>query len=205
MKLLLFLLCIPLFAETLTIDSGSPTDQYFTGGLSDFTISYPGVTGDLSVRYGAFQYHIPRPPGVYLVTLNFRETGTVSAKNQRVFSVKLGGQLVLDRLDLFSAAGLAKIERNFVAASNDGFIDIDFSYTTKSAVVSSITMQTLFETAGLPVLTDWLSCHGVGPAWSCEGLQLYRFKMPDGTVDGPYVATKMPDLVVDPAIWVAQR
>lgn len=218
MKILfLFLLCVSLFAETLTIDSGSPADQFFTGGLSDFTISYPGATGDLSVRYGAFSYHIPRPPGVYLVTLNFRETGTVSAKNQRVFSVKVGGQLVLDRLDLFFVAGLAKIERNFVAASNDGFIDIDFSYVTKSAIISSITVQTLFAggSIGAPVVTDWWTCQSgirpfvagasTPPGWSCDGLQSYTFTLQDGTVDGPYVAVKMqPGFVLDPVIWVKQ-
>ncbi len=252
MKLLLTLLAAPLLAATLTIDSGSPSDQFFVGGKDDFTISYPGVSGDLSVRYGAFSYHIPRDPGVYLVTLNFRETGTVSAKAQRIFSVKLNGQLVLDRFDLFaSAPGLMPIERGYVTTSNNGFIDIDFSYSLKSALVSSITIQQLFfaadapQTRTLPEVTAWSSCKSglvlAGPAgpgvpsptaawpglrltaqdefgspvikntagemigWSCDGLQAYTFKLPNGSTDGPYVAVRMPDdFVMDSAIWKKQ-
>lgn len=229
MKLFLLLfLSIPLFSQLL-IDSGSATDQYFIGGANDFTISYPGASGDLSIRYGAFRYHIPQAPGVYLVTLNFRETGTVSAKGQRVFSVKLNGQLVLDRFDLFAERGLALTERNYVTASNDGFIDIDFSYTAKSAIISSIQVQ-LFQSAGssLPTVTAWSSCHGSGvlagpegpgtppgalwpglaavpPGWNCDGLKAYTFKLADGSSDGIYVAVKMPaDFSLDPVIWVKQ-
>lgn len=41
--------------------------------------------------------------------------------------------------------------------------------------------------------------------WSCDGLQAYTFRMPDGSSTGPYVAVKMPDdFVPDPALWVKQ-
>lgn len=135
MKLLYFLLSLPLYATTLTIDSGSATDQFFTGGAA-FTTST--CQGDATVRYGAFGYHIPVEPGAYLVTVNLCETGTVSAKGQRIFSVKLNGQTVIDRLDLFAASGLAPTYRSYTAAPAGGFIDLDFSYSLKSAMVSSI-------------------------------------------------------------------
>ncbi len=228
MKLFLFLLTFPLLAATLTIDAGSDTDQYFTGGAAFTTSSCPG---DATVRYGAFGYHIPLAPGVYLVTLNLCETGTVAAKGQRIFSVKLNGQLVVDRLDLFAAGGVAPIERNLVAASNNGFLDLDFSYSTKSAIVSSIVVQPLFQAStvsSVPVVTEWQSCHGSGvlagpvgpgvllgatwpgltanpPGWNCDGLQFYKFRLADGTEDGPYVAVKMPsDFVPSPDIWSKQ-
>jgi hypothetical protein len=139
MKLLLFLLTLPLAAATVAIDSGAAADQYFTGGAAFTTSTCPG---DSTVRYGAFSYHIPVEPGAYLVTLNLCETGTVSAKGQRVFSVKLNGQTVLDRLDLFAVAGLAPKSFPFTAGSS-GFIDIDFSYSVKSAMVSSIQIDVI--------------------------------------------------------------
>lgn len=140
MKLLLLLLLqFPLLAASLVIDCGSPTDQYFTGGLSDFTISYPGATGDLTLRYGTFSYRIPAPPGPSIVTLVFRETGTVTAANQRRFYVAFNEQpAVLVNYDLYAVAGLSTIRREFQVFSIDGFIHIFFTYSRKSAIVSSI-------------------------------------------------------------------
>lgn len=137
--LLLLLLQFPLLAASLVIDCGSPSDQYFTGGLSDFTISYPGATGDLTLRYGTFSYRIPAPPGPSVVTLVFRETGTVTAANQRRFYVAFNEQpAVLVNYDLYAAAGLSTIRREFQVFSIDGFIHIFFTYSKKSAIVSSI-------------------------------------------------------------------
>ncbi len=168
----LLLLSVSLFADTVQIDCGSATaDQFFSGGAT-FDSVIPGATGDITVRYGnAFRYHIPQPTGVYLVTLNFRETGTVTTINQRFFSVKVNSQLVLDRFDLFAVAGLEPRERNYVTASNDGFIDIEF-YTApgaaKGAIVSSIAVQQLFTTQAppppppasstFPVVAEWAKC-----------------------------------------------
>ena len=42
-------------------------------------------------------------------------------------------------------------------------------------------------------------------AYSCDGLEYYRFKLADGTTTGPYVAVRMPDdFAPDPALWVKQ-
>lgn len=144
-QLLMFLLAAPLVAASIFIDAGSSSDHFFTGGKDDFTITASGATGDLSLRYGAFGYHIPAQPGAYLVTLHLRETGTVSAKNQRIFSVKLNGQTVIDRLDLFAANGLAPTYRSFVTAVSGGFIDLDFTYALKSAIVSAIQIDVIGE------------------------------------------------------------
>lgn len=142
-KALLFLLACPLLAATLSIDAGSATDQFFIGGAAFTTSTCPE---DNSVRFGAFSYHIPMPAGAYMVTLKLCETGTVSAKGQRIFSVKQAG---LDRFDLFAAAGLAPKEVSYITASN-GFIDIDFTYTTKSAIVSSIDIDVIAVRGGTP-------------------------------------------------------
>ncbi len=42
-------------------------------------------------------------------------------------------------------------------------------------------------------------------AYSCDGLQAYSFRLPDGTVTPPYVAVAMPtDFALDPAFWRLQ-
>jgi len=128
------LITAPVFCQSITIDCGSPSDQYFSGGLP-YTIA--GASGDATLRYGTFGYHIPATAGDYTVTLYMRETGTVTAIGQRIFNVKINDQPVLDRYDLFAREGLAERRRDFDAVSN-GFIDIDFSYIRKSAIVSRI-------------------------------------------------------------------
>lgn len=152
MKLLsvLALLAAPLFSATVFIDCGSAEDQFAVGGFTDFTIGYPGATGDLSLRYGKFAYHVPVEPGAYLVTLKMRETGTVNGPGQRVFTVKLNGETKLDKFDLFAAHGLAATERVYVAASN-GFIDIDYSHSTqRGAVVSAIQIDVISTLGSVP-------------------------------------------------------
>lgn len=123
----------------LTIDCGSASDQYFVGG-TPYTISTPGALGDLTLRYGAFRYSIPRPPGLYFVSLVLRETGTVAGPKQRSFSMTINGQVTsITNYDLYSIAGLLPVQLDFQALSN-GFITLDFSYTLRSAVASSISI-----------------------------------------------------------------
>ncbi len=121
--------------DIIFIDCGSPFDQFFTGG-APYTIA--NTTGDPTLRYGAFSYKIPVPDGAYTVSLLFRETGTVSAKGQRIFSVAINSTPVLSNYDLFSLAGLLERRRDFTATSDEGFLYIDFTYTRKSAIVSQI-------------------------------------------------------------------
>lgn len=121
----------------MVINCGSPEDRFFSGG---FPYAAPG--GPL--RYGAFSYHIPMPSGVYLLTLTFRETGTIAAANQRRFSVAVNRLPVLTNYDLFAEAGLSPKHYNYVVTSNDGFIDLALTYSLRSAVLANIEIQTLF-------------------------------------------------------------
>lgn len=129
----------PLFCLGQTIDCGSATDQYFTGGIA-YAVQTPGATGDLTLRYGAFSYNIPTSPGNYTVSLFMRETGT---PGKRQFSVSINGTPRLQGFDLFGVAGLAEFRRDFTAASSSGFINIVFTYTLKSAVVSRIVVTAI--------------------------------------------------------------
>lgn len=138
-----------LLGQTISIDCGSSSDQFFScspPACDKFTISTPGATGDLTLRYGAVKYNIPAAPGAYDVILYLRETGTVTGPGQRSFNVSINGQPVLLSYDLFANAGLAPIQKSFQATSS-GFIAIDFSYNVipgqvvRGAVVSRIDVR----------------------------------------------------------------
>lgn len=131
------LLGAPGFSQTISIDCGAPGDTLAIGGAS-YTILTPGATGDLTLRYGAFRYPIPAAAGTYNVKLFLRESGTISTIGQRAFSVTINGTPVLFDFDLYEAAGLVPIEKNYTATSENGYIRINFSYSRKSAIVSRI-------------------------------------------------------------------
>ena len=82
---------------------------------------------------------------VYTVSQVFRETGTVTAVGQRIFSVKINNQSVqeLTDFDLFAVAGLNPKQIDTPAVSN-GYIDLSYSYkrgTLKTAIVSWIEIK----------------------------------------------------------------
>lgn len=139
MKLLLtlLLLCLSSFAATVTIDSGSSTDLYFSGGS---TWQVPGGSSlpDYTLRFGpVFSYRIPAS-GDSSVTLRFLEPNQ-STPGARVFSVAINGQVVIGNLDLVSIAGfLTPYAQTFQATARNGFLDIVFTASVRSAVVSSI-------------------------------------------------------------------
>lgn len=137
-----------LFAQPITIDSGSSTDQFFTcatpGSCDKYSITLIPVSGDLTLRYGSFTYKIPEAPGLYKLSLFMRETGTVTAANQRKFTVKVNGQspASLTNLDLFAISNTAELQRDLIVVS-DGKIVLDFITVLRSAVVSRIVLTPL--------------------------------------------------------------
>lgn len=137
-------LCSLLSAQV--IDAGSATDSGFTGGavwLIPQALLPPGTT-DATLRFGAdFTYRIPCSKRVYVVTFQFIEP-TVQAIGQRVFSVSVNNQTVLDRLDLVAEAGyLRPVARSVLAMCSEGQLRIRFLAQVRSAVVSSIEVAPL--------------------------------------------------------------
>ena len=139
--LLSFLLSLPLFGASIIIDSGSPTDQYFSGGLP-YTVQ---PAADTTLRFSSsattpFSYNIPVPQdGPYIVTLNFLEPSAVPPA--RAFSVTINDQLVYSRLTM--AGYLVPFSRSAIIFSSGGFINIRFDTLIRSAVVSSIQIDPL--------------------------------------------------------------
>lgn len=150
----LFLLLSTLSAETTRIDCGSPTDSNFSPAPG-FTFAVPVAAGDQTGRYDAlktgFAYSIPVVDGMpYIVTLRFLEP-SVQAVGQRVFSVAINNQIVVDKIDLFMEAGFQKpLSSSFVAVGSSGALVIRFSTQIRSAVISAIEITPLFEYAPIP-------------------------------------------------------
>lgn len=142
MRFLALLLALPLWGQ-ITIDAGSPSDQYFTGGSLWAIPATPQGTADATLRYGvSFRYKIPAS-GVQVLTLRFREPN-MTQPGQRIFSVSANHQPIITRLDLVAEAGYqAPLERSYVVVAAGGFVDLRFETQVRSAVVSSITLAPL--------------------------------------------------------------
>jgi hypothetical protein len=116
----------------------------FTDGVTAVTLDpIAGTEDDLlyqTVRwgYGAWGFKADAPNGPYRVNLGFTETH-FTASNMRVFDVKIEGQTVIARLDLFAAAGHDTAHRqSFDVTVNDGQLDIEFVSVQNAALVAAI-------------------------------------------------------------------
>jgi beta-galactosidase len=92
------------------------------------------------MRYGtSFSYAIPAANGTYTVNFKFTEP-TATGVGQRKFDVSLEGTLVLDDLDIYSAAGgsLKALDRSFNTTVSDGKLNIAFTGVVGNALVSTI-------------------------------------------------------------------
>ncbi len=155
-----FLIC-GLSAQTTIIDSGSATDSNFTGGTA-FTMPNPpaGVT-DATMRFTAsgastFSYDVPcHLDWPYSVKLYFLEPNQ-TAVGQRIFTVRINNQVVLDHLDLIAEGGLGKmLSRSVVVmGADDGQLHIRFETNKRSAVVSSIEFTPLFQLVNTSILNS---------------------------------------------------
>ena len=137
----------------LAINAGGPAvatsagnylaDQYFSGGLTYQTsAAIAGTTDDVlyqTERFGNFSYAVPVANGAYSVTLQFAEI-FFNAAGQRVFDVTAEGALVLDNLDIWSAAGGQYVAKDFVipVSVTDGVLNLQFTPSVDNAKISAI-------------------------------------------------------------------
>jgi len=94
------------------------------------------------VRDKVFGYHLAVPNGRYNVTLKFCE-GEMDKPGARVFDVSIEGKKVLERLDIFEAAGrYSKIDFNFLNMQvRDGRLDIDFADRIGYPCIAGLVVQ----------------------------------------------------------------
>ncbi len=131
-------------AEILIINAGAPDDG-FIGGTA-YTI--PQLSPN-TLRYGfVFTRLVPCLSSYpYILTFKFIEP-SYQTNGQRIFSVRINNQIVIDHIDLVVEAGfLMPFARSVVAVcSSDLPFKIRFQsdLLTRNAVVSSIEMTPLF-------------------------------------------------------------
>lgn len=167
-----------------------------------------------TVRYGMGLYRIAMPNGRCRVTLKFCEPH-YGEREKRVFGVKLQGETVIDRLDLYAQFGKNKaVDYNYdnIQVAN-GQLDIEFVRLVENALIAAIVVESGsfvkkincggpaykdFE-ADLPGLPrfqptgdfylDW-ALHEFGPAAAKEAAQVFEridgnLPRPSDWVEGP--------------------
>lgn len=177
MKLLLsLLLAIRAIAATITIDCGSATDQYFTGGLP-YTVQ---PADDTTLRFSSsatapFWYRIPIDNGVYAVTFSFLEPS--AAPPARAFSITINDQLTYPRIMM--QGFLQKFSRTAVVAVGEGMLTIRFDTIIRSAVVSSIEVKPLLPPASIVLPVDGLPFRVLSeiPAMQADGTWMLKGAM----------------------------
>ena len=94
------------------------------------------------VRDKVFGYHLAVPNGRYSVTLKFCE-GEMDRPGTRVFDVSIEGKKVLERLDIFEAAGrYSKLDFTFLNMEvKNGRLDIDFADRIGYPCIAGLVVQ----------------------------------------------------------------
>ena len=147
--MILFLLIFTslLQAQPVKVDAGSDTDVNYYGGDK---LVIP-VIGDNTVRWSAtgFYYEFGCWDVPYVVKLTFIEP-TVKAIGQRVFTVRINDQIVLDRLDLFASAGFGQFKSwTFIPHCSNDLLTIRFLTQVRNSILSSLEITPLFQIFGI--------------------------------------------------------
>ncbi|TNC74607.1 Ig-like domain-containing protein [Rubellimicrobium roseum] len=123
-------------------------DQFFTGGKAYKKVAAIAGTVDDALyqteRFGNFTYAVPVENGTYEVTLKFAEI-FFSAAGQRVFDVAAEGQVVINDLDIWSAAGGKNIAYDVpvTVQVSDGVLNLQFINGIENAKVNAIEINRL--------------------------------------------------------------
>ena len=100
-------------------------------------------------------YSLPVDPGLYAVKLHFAEIN-FTRRNQRVFDVRIEGQLVLDNYDIVRRVGAFKaVVETFEVPVEDGTLNIQFTHVKGNPKISGI--EVVAQGPALTVTPDSLS------------------------------------------------
>ena len=117
-----------------------------------------------SVRYDTDGYALPIANGTYTVTLKFSEI-TYHEAGKRVFGVKLQGQSVADKLDIFAQAGKNKAYDLVTPAVKvtDGVLKIEFGRIVEFPCIAGLVISGMTDAANQVAaqpLTRKINCGG---------------------------------------------
>lgn len=147
---LIALLALPTLAQTVTIQAGSPTDQYFVDGVGAWAVPLAAPLSFL--RYGVtFRYEIPNlATGFYNVAVVMTEPNKTGAY-QRRFTVTVNGQISAP-LDLFALTGGMNRPYTLPVLTyvNAGVLIVSFTGILGNAVVSEIVVAPVSSVTGGP-------------------------------------------------------
>jgi hypothetical protein len=137
----------------VSIACGSPTDQYFTGGVGAWPMPLAAPLAFLRFSQppsNTIDYDIPLPNGVYLINVTMVEPNKTAA-GQRIFTIAANGQTSAP-IDLFAITGAINVPYTFPmeALVGAGFLHLQFVSSTGNAVVSSITVYNIWWTPVTP-------------------------------------------------------
>jgi hypothetical protein len=118
-------------------------DARYSGGSTATTRSSISGTSDgklyQSQRTGNFSYNIPLASGNYSLALKFAEISSRVGRGRRVFNVLVGGNVVINHLDIYAMAGANRAYDVTVPVSvANGSLNIQFQSVVGSAVVNAI-------------------------------------------------------------------
>jgi hypothetical protein len=132
--------------------NGWQADSHWNGGATAYAAVPVAGTADAplfaSERWadaskGTLSYDFDLKPGEYRVRLHFAEPwDIVKGVGKRVFNVRLNGKTILDRFDIFAAAGYAKaIVKEFplaITAPEGGKAVLEFENVVHEAKIDAI-------------------------------------------------------------------
>ncbi|UQN09750.1 NPCBM/NEW2 domain-containing protein [Deinococcus sp. QL22] len=108
-----------------------------------------GLTDGVPAGETAFEYKVPVANGKYQVRLHFAELNKTAA-GQRVFDVKVEGQTVLNRFDIFAEAGGAgrALIKSLPSTVTDGVLNLAFVRQIENAKISALEIIPVPTTVG---------------------------------------------------------
>jgi len=168
----------------ITIAAGSPTDQYFSGGIGAWAVPLPAPLSFL--RYSqptdpkcpsCIRYDIPLPRGVYAIDITLVEPNKTAA-GQRIMNITANGQTTAN-IDVFAATGGINVPYNvpLMALVGAGFLHLQFNAVVGNAIVSKIAV------APYPpvIVTSWETCSGAPIGSDCSGIERITIQKADGS------------------------
>lgn len=144
-------------AGYIITENGFGSDHFFDGGEGkgmDVHASWRGagkiadIKSDLphdvvaNYREGTFTYQLPLKQGEYEITLVFVEPDTGKKSGERIFSVAINDNTIVDNLDLIDEVNAAHTEYQVTkTVTTDGGLTIEFTPQVGQAVVSAIMVR----------------------------------------------------------------
>ncbi len=127
-------------ASSVSIESGSASDQYFVGGIGAWPM--PLATPLAFLRFSpSFKYEIPLPNGLYNILIVMAEPNK-TGPGQRIFTITANAQTT-SPIDLYALTRAQNVPYQvwMQALVGAGWLHLQFSASVGSAVVSQIVVS----------------------------------------------------------------